>query len=469
MPYESESGTINLAFAGEAMITRALTPFREARFLALRELFHTADVRFCHGEMNFNNYEHPQGPAMAFRCDPRLIKDLQWLGINMMSMAHNHSHDFGESGVVTNIRNLDEAGMVHAGTGRNYSEALAPAYLDTVHGRVALVSATSTGAAHTRAGEQRRDMQGRPGSNFIRWINEWTVDQEAFEALTRVAQKLGWAQHVPAWWARDYGVGGVPTVGQVAEYDPPEDSGPAVYFADKSTFGEPTSIVNDPTSRFVLDTEFRRRTRVHKSDAQRNIQSVREARRMADWVIFTVHNHECEDGDEDVPSSHIRDLAHAVIDVGADVVVGHGPHKDRGIELYHGKPIMYSIGNFIAQQPTPVLESQDVHRRYGLSQESSVSDVIDLHYNRKRARPASPAYWWSAVIVLKFAGKQLTEMKIHPIEFGEGLPRSQAGRPMLAEGEMAQRSLQRFRRLSESFGTQVDVLGSVGVVRVTPA
>src|SRR5262249_17117345 len=158
--------------------------------------------------------------------------------------------------------------------------------------------------------------------------------------------------------------------------------------------------------------------RIHKSDAQRNIESVGEARRMADWVIFTVHNHECEDRDEDVPSRHIQDLAHAVIDAGADIV-GHGPHKDRGIEIYRGKPIMYSLGNFIAQQPTPERESQDVFRRYGLSQESSVSDVIDLHYNRKRARPASPAYWWSAVVTLSYEDKQLREMKLHPIEFGE--------------------------------------------------
>jgi hypothetical protein len=36
-----------------------------------------------------------------------------------------------------------------------------------------------------------------------------------------------------------------------------------------------------------------------------------------------------------------------VIDAGADAVVGHGPHVLRGIEFYRGRPIAYSLGNFL--------------------------------------------------------------------------------------------------------------------------
>ena len=38
-----------------------------------------------------------------------------------------------------------------------------------------------------------------------------------------------------------------------------------------------------------------------------------------------------------------------MIDAGADIVVGHGPHLLRGMEIYKGKPIFYSLGNFIGQ------------------------------------------------------------------------------------------------------------------------
>ena len=102
------------------------------------------------------------------RCDPEFIKDLQWLGFNIVACANNHAHDFSENGVLTNIRYLDEARMFHAGTGRNLAEATAPAYMDTPKGRVALISATTSGQPNMRAGEQRRDVKGRPGTNFIR-------------------------------------------------------------------------------------------------------------------------------------------------------------------------------------------------------------------------------------------------------------------------------------------------------------
>lgn len=47
------------------------------------------------------------------------------------------------------------------------------------------------------------------------------------------------------------------------------------------------------------------------------------------------------------PRGDLRNWAHAVVDAGADVVVGHGPHVLRGLEFYRGRPIAYSMGNFL--------------------------------------------------------------------------------------------------------------------------
>jgi len=46
------------------------------------------------------------------------------------------------------------------------------------------------------------------------------------------------------------------------------------------------------------------------------------------------------------PRGDLRRWARAVIDAGADAVVGHGPHVLRGIEFHRGRPIAYSLGNF---------------------------------------------------------------------------------------------------------------------------
>ena len=43
---------------------------------------------------------------------------------------------------------------------------------------------------------------------------------------------------------------------------------------------------------------------------------------------------------------YMTEIAHAAIDAGADIVVGHGPHYSLPIEVYKGKPIFYGLGNF---------------------------------------------------------------------------------------------------------------------------
>jgi len=42
-----------------------------------------------------------------------------------------------------------------------------------------------------------------------------------------------------------------------------------------------------------------------------------------------------------------RAFAHAMIDAGASIVLGSGPHVIRGVERFRGRPIAYSLGNFV--------------------------------------------------------------------------------------------------------------------------
>jgi poly-gamma-glutamate synthesis protein (capsule biosynthesis protein) len=451
MVYESAGGDITMAFTGDAMISRALTPFREPRFLELRDLFHSQDVSITNGEMLFHNYEDwPAYLSQTYmRCDPRFIKDLQWLGLDMMGCANNHGTDYGENGVLTNIRYLDEAGMVHAGSGTNYAEALAPAYMDTPKGRVALISATTSARPNSRAGEQRPDLNGRPGVNLIRWINEWTVDEEAFHALDRIAQKFRWRQSVPGWMARAYGLGA-------------EAGEQTVYFHDRNILGVGSE---DPAARFVLGDDFEVHSKPHQIDLERNVQSVGAARRMADWVVFALHSHE-GGKEENEPAEHVELLAHAVIDAGADVFIGHGPHLDRGIEVYKGKPIIYSLGNFIVQNDTVDRMPHDSMVLYGLGHDNVPADLFETRRaGSRREYPGTDPHTQSAIATVTFDSGGLRELRLHPIEFGRGQPRSVYGRPILSQGAEAQETLERFQRLSGPFQTQLSIEGEVGVLR----
>ena len=82
-------------------------------------------------------------------------------------------------------------------------------------------------------------------------------------------------------------------------------------------------------------------------------------------MIVSLHCHE-SGANRSVPADFIPIFAKAVIDAGADVFVGHGPHVLRGIEIYKGKPIFYSLSNFIFQNETVLRMPEDSYEQYSL-------------------------------------------------------------------------------------------------------
>ncbi len=92
-------------------------------------------------------------------------------------------------------------------------------------------------------------------------------------------------------------------------------------------------------------------------DIARSAAVVDSVRDLVDLLVVTFHGgaegskalHVAEAAESlgREPRGDLRAWARAVIDAGADGVVGHGPHVLRGIEFYRGKPIVYSLGNFL--------------------------------------------------------------------------------------------------------------------------
>ena len=77
-----------------------------------------------------------------------------------------------------------------------------------------------------------------------------------------------------------------------------------------------------------------------------------------------------------------------------------------------------------------------------------------------------PIFWQSAVAVCNYASGQLKEVELHPIDMGYGRPIPQRGRPVLAEGEMAQEILKWLQDVSEPYGTEITIVGEVGYIRL---
>ena len=194
MLYDAEGGDFTIALTGDCMLTRRLSVFGEERFQALVNILRETDATFTNLETTVHTWDEgtpgiTQGTFMT--TDPSLLKDLKWTGIKIVSCANNHAFDYGEGGILATIKHLDEAGLVHAGSGKNLAEARVPAYLDTPHGRVALIAATAAFRPWNKAGEQRPDLRGRPGINPLGFRTTYTVDSRTFEELRRASSELG--------------------------------------------------------------------------------------------------------------------------------------------------------------------------------------------------------------------------------------------------------------------------------------
>lgn len=450
--YESDSGEISIALAGDCIATRPLSVYREERFLGVREILRRADARFGNLETNIHRYlegNHAQRPGGGtyLTTEPPIIEDLKWLGFNLLACGSSHADDYGWEGVLNTMRCLDEAGVSHAGSGRHLAEARSPGYLDTPRGRVGLVAATAQFNVGYRAGEQRRDTPGHPGVNGIRHRVSYVVDQETLNQVREIGRKIGLdAEEVRRRYQGDPGS------------------------------GERPDAYNLLGHTFVLGSEFAVRTLGNASDIEENVRQVRLARAMADRVIVSLHCH--EQGGSTLFTAERRsdvedladfavDFAHRCIDAGADAFVAHGPQVALGVEIYKGRPIFYGLGIFIFQLETLRYLPAEAYERYGLGGDATPLEFIDARYaGDTRGHPADPLQWHQMFAVCDFAGDALREARLYPLELGYGRPRSQRGRPLMATNEAGEKIIQRVAELSaRKYGTEIVYRDNVGVIR----
>jgi poly-gamma-glutamate capsule biosynthesis protein CapA/YwtB (metallophosphatase superfamily) len=91
----------------------------------------------------------------------------------------------------------------------------------------------------------------------------------------------------------------------------------------------------------------------------------------------------------DRPEPYQRDFAHAAIDAGADLVLGHHPHVPQGFELYRGKPVAYSLGNFVfGSRSASCTEGILFTARFDTAGFSGAEAVpLDVDYRKVRYQP----------------------------------------------------------------------------------
>jgi len=166
---------ITITLAGQSMIRSDLRETAPAAVPVIQRLL-KGDVVFTNFEAAVAEKGETVREGRGFLAPPEALDALKSFGFNFLSFSGNHAFDLKVTGIQNTIREADGRKIVHAGTGNNLMEAVAPGYLRTPNGTIALIaSASGLIAPGGSAGADR------PGVNELRVEagdkeNEATID-----------------------------------------------------------------------------------------------------------------------------------------------------------------------------------------------------------------------------------------------------------------------------------------------------
>src|SRR6266705_2646704 len=400
---ELEVGVVDgftLAAVGDCIISRPHAPMLpgDSAFAAVVKILRAADAAFGNFEDTSIDLDGFKGSPHSWLGDwtliapPEIAADLKTLGFDLFARANNHAYDWGLEGMQETDRRLDEADLVHAGTG---------------------------GAP------------GRPGLNALKTKRMTIVPAATMRDLARLAGILGPAKDCPAPDA-------VPS-------ETPDPRAAAVRPdqapAELDLFGEHFRLGERAAYHYEIDP----------IDLQENLKAIRLGKQHSDLLIATLHSHEEALGCG-LPGDFMRDLAHATIDAGASVFIGHGIHYLGPIEIYKGRPIFYGLGNFFwgdIQQPLPAnMFEQYRDLLAGALGDPDRATEADLGALLNARDFKQDRYFQTVVAVTRYAGGRVGEIRLYPVDLGYGMRLTQSGVPRLASPATARVILERLQRLS---------------------
>ena len=130
-PVEIASSTVNLAFVGDILQGEYINGWLQQEGYSYpfqKALLHlsSADITSGNLEMPITTRGTPQEKTHVFKGAPEGLQGLVDAGIDIVSLANNHTLDQGVEGMLDTITHLDEYGIKHTGAGNNDTEAYTP-------------------------------------------------------------------------------------------------------------------------------------------------------------------------------------------------------------------------------------------------------------------------------------------------------------------------------------------------------
>jgi poly-gamma-glutamate capsule biosynthesis protein CapA/YwtB (metallophosphatase superfamily) len=158
----AQSNAITITLTGQSMIRSDMRATAPAEVPVIQGLL-KGDVIFSNLEAAVAEKGEAVQEGRGFLTPPEALDALKSFGFNLLALSGNHAFDLKVTGIGNTIREADNRKIVHAGTGNNVAEAVAPGYLHTTKGTIALIASASgliaPGASAT---------SDRPGVNELR-------------------------------------------------------------------------------------------------------------------------------------------------------------------------------------------------------------------------------------------------------------------------------------------------------------
>lgn len=339
---------IIITASGDALITRKLPEDYEgkrdvAAFLA------QGDVRITNLETTVTDldcFPSTFSGGTWLTAPEEVLEDVKSYGFNTCGLANNHMLDYSFGGLRETMAKLKAHHLPFTGAGESLEDAARPVIQETQQGKVAFLALTSTFDDTARAGLQGPYLPARPGINFLRHEEIYLVTPEQLQQLRTIAD------------------------------------GSLMNVKSKRRLKTGYKLQGDPDIFELRDLKFKaaaipgKTTIPDKRDLERTEAQIRQLKQTVDVVVVMLHSHEMKDDSMETIDDFIRESAHRFIDAGADLILGGGCHQLKAIEVYRGKPIFYSLGNFIYQNDVVGVLPPDFMEKYHLPLATTAREAL---------------------------------------------------------------------------------------------
>ncbi len=397
----------------------------------LQDFIARGDARFGNLEIcitDWNAWGSTYCGGLWMSTTPDKLHQIVDYGFNFMGFANNHTMDYGPEGMKQTLENTAKFDISVTGAGENLGKASEPVYRDFEGGRVAFIALTSSLDDSARAGHGSQYVPGRPGVNPLRFSSHITVTKEHFDILEKITQ----------------------TTQVNGQRDFSRKNGFAPALADNELDFAGTQVFLSENGKEETITKC------NKEDLERTCKAIRDAKaQQADYVVVMIHTHQCDGWNVTHPAKFIQDFSHACIDAGADLIVGGGTHEFKPIEMYKGKPIFYSLGNFIFQLRGLLHipeEHRYVHNTHGLSDMESIAAQFK---GWEKGLWVQKECFWGIIPYFEYDDGKLTKVEMLPIDLGFEKGVQYKGLPYAADENVAKQIFESLKKLSAPMGVNL--------------